>query len=137
LWLWLVNNFYRLCCLQPYTSWYTQVHSAWTVAQWASHSQMWCFQFGSHRMQSSPHWNVLGLGKVSSQWTQLTLVPHSGLNFYQLSAEILIWSNFGSSGTWYVQHWHLLSINSMVNLDCQVWIWQVMEIPIGPFNIHF
>jgi serine/threonine protein kinase len=67
----------------------------------------------------------------------VTLVPHSGLNFYQLSAEILIWSNFGSSGTWYVQHWHLLSKNSMVNLDCQVWIWQVMEIPIGPFNIHF
>jgi len=77
LWLWLVNDFYRLCCLQPYTSSYTQVHSAWTVGQWASHSQTWCFQFGNH-MWSSPHWKVLGLGKVSSQWTQL---GHLGATF--------------------------------------------------------
>jgi serine/threonine protein kinase len=50
----------------------------------------------AHRIEMS-----LALARCqASGHNWVTLVPHSGLNFYQLSAEILIWSNFGSSGSW-------------------------------------
>jgi hypothetical protein len=66
--------------------------------------------------------HVKMLMKLWSLISGSTLVPDSGLNFYQLAGEILVRSNFGLSGSWSCCKWNQpLSQNSLSGSGWSRW----------------